>query len=59
MEKVNVSHEVIVRLRQFLEDEARSCSMEPSIITPEYVFRMWGGSVSLEEIEVALDIIRS
>lgn len=59
MEKVNVSHEVIVRLRQFLEDEARSCSMEPSLITPEYVFRMWGGSVSLEEIEVALDIIRS
>ena len=59
MEKVNVSHEVIVRLRQFLEDEARSCSMEPSIITPEYVFRMWVGSVSLEEIEVALDIIRS
>ena len=59
MEKVNVSHEVIVRLRQFLEDEARSCSMEPSLITPEYVFRMWGGSVSLEEIAVALDILRS
>ena len=59
MEKVNVSHEVIVRLRQFMEEEARACAMEPSLITPEYVFRMWGGSVSLEEIEVALDIIRS
>lgn len=59
MSKVNISHDFVLRLRQFLEDEARSCSMEPSLITPEYVFRMWGGSVSLEEIEVALDIIRS
>lgn len=42
------------RLRQFLEDEARSCSMDPGCITPEYVFRMWGGQVPLEEIEEAL-----
>lgn len=54
-----MSHEVLFRLRQFIEEEARSCSMEPSLITPEYVFRMWGGSVSVEEITVALDILRS
>lgn len=50
--------ELVARLRHFLEDEARSCSMEPGLITPEYVFRMWGGRVPLEEIEVALSEIR-
>ena len=51
MEKENL----IERLRQFLEAEARSCSMDPGCITPMYVFRMWGGSVSLEEIERAME----
>ena len=54
-----MSDELILRMRQFMEEEARSCSMEPSLITPEYVFRMWGGSVSMEEIKVALDIVRA
>lgn len=54
MEKENL----IERLRQFLEAEARSCSMEPGCITPMYVFRMWGGSVSLEEIERAMEGMR-
>lgn len=40
-----------VRLRQFMEDEAHSCSMDVGCITPEYVYRMWGGEVPLEEIE--------
>ena len=42
------------RIRRFMDDEARSCSMDPGCITPEYVYRMWGGSVSLEEIESAM-----
>lgn len=42
------------RLQDFMEQEARSCSMEPGCITPEYVFRMWGGQVPLNEIEEAL-----
>lgn len=42
------------RLRQFIEDEARSGSMEPVLITPEYVYRMWGGKVPLEDIEAAM-----
>ena len=54
-----MSDELILRMRQFMEEEARSCSMEPSLITPEYVFRMWGGSVSMEEIKVALDRVRA
>jgi len=26
-------------------------------ITPEYVYRMWGGTVSMDEIEVALEYL--
>ena len=50
--------ELISRLREFMDDEARSCSMDPGCITPEYIYRMWGGSVALEEIEAALEEIR-
>ena len=37
-----------------MEAEARSCSMDLGCITPEYVYRMWGGTVPLEDIAVAL-----
>jgi len=43
------------KIRQFLEDEARSCSMDFGCVTPEYIYRMWGGSVALEDIEKALE----
>lgn len=49
---------LISRLREFLESEARSCSMDFGCVTPEYVYRIWGGAVSLEEIEYGLDKIR-
>ena len=39
--------ELVNRLRQFIEEEARACSMESELITAEYVFRMWGGKVSM------------
>ena len=45
---------LIERLLEFMENEARSCSMEPGLVTPEYVYRMWGGRVPLNEIEEAL-----
>jgi hypothetical protein len=41
------------RLEEFLEMEARSGSMDFGCITPLYVYRMWGGAVSLEDIEAA------
>lgn len=44
---------LIDRLQIFMENEARSCSMDFGCITPLYVYRMWGGSVALEEIEKA------
>lgn len=37
-----------------MEAEARSCSMDFGCITPEYVYRMWGGMVPLEEIKEAM-----
>lgn len=46
------------RLQSFLESEARSCSMDYGCITPIYVYRMWGGSVPLNEIEAAMADVR-
>lgn len=46
------------RLLQFLEDEARSCSMDFGCITPDYVFRSWGGSVAIDEIATGLSELR-
>ena len=43
------------RLDDLIEMEARSGSMDPALITPEYVYRMWGGKVPLEEIEGAMN----
>lgn len=42
------------KLRQFIENEARSCSMDFGCITPEYVYRSWGGQVPLNEIKQAI-----
>ena len=46
--------DLVCRLRQFIESEGRSCSMDFGGISPEYVYRMWGGSVALDEIEQAM-----
>lgn len=42
------------RLQSFVESEGKSCSFDPELITPEYVYRMWGGNFSIEEIENGL-----
>ena len=47
------------RLKDFLEHEARSCSMDFGCITPLYVYRMWGGEVELNNIEIAFKEIES
>ena len=53
--KIRVMMEnIVLRLKEFIENEARSCSMDFGCVTPEYVYRMWGGSVAIEEIEQAL-----
>ena len=47
--------DITIRLKEFIDNEARSCSMDYGCITPEYVYRMWGGSVAIEEIEKAME----
>ena len=49
---------LIQKLKQFLEVEARSCSMDFGCVTPEYVYRMLGGQYSMEEIEKGLSELR-
>ena len=59
MNTVNINAELVARLREFIEMESRSGSMEPALITPEYVCRMWGGVVEVSEIEAALKVVRA
>ena len=47
--------DLIGRLKSFLENEARSCSMDSSCVTPEYVCRMLGGTIAPEDIAGALE----
>lgn len=54
---MKIKGDIISRLREFIENEARSCSIDFGCITPMYVFRMWGGTVDYEEIASALDFI--
>lgn len=49
---------LVDRLKEFIEMEARSGSMDPGCITPLYIYRMWGGSVSMEDIENAMEDVR-
>lgn len=46
------------RLISFMENEARSCSMDFGCVSPLYVYRMWNGSVALEDIEEAMAEIK-
>lgn len=49
-----MSYEIVNRLQEFLDNEARSCSMDFGCVTPQYVYRMWGGTVALKDIEEGL-----
>ena len=55
---MNINPDLLEKLRQFLENEARSCSMDPGCITPEYICRMWGGQVPLEDITAGLEELK-
>ena len=41
------SYQLKERLKTFMENEARSCSMDYGCITPIYIYRMWGSEVPL------------
>ena len=53
-----MKEDIVVRLREFIENEMRSCSMDVGGITPEYVQRAWGGRVAIEDIEAAFDELK-
>ena len=50
--------DVVSRLREFIENEMRSCSMDIGGITPEYVQRAWGGRVTIEDIDAAFEELK-
>jgi len=49
---------VVERLKEFVENEMRSCSMDIGGITPRYVYRMWGGRGAIEDIEAAFEELK-
>ena len=49
---------IVDRLYEFMENEARACSMDFGCITPLYVYRMWGGAVAIEDIATAMEVVR-
>ena len=54
----SMKEDIVVRLREFVENEMRSCSMDVGGITPEYVQRSWGGRVAVEDIEAAFEELK-
>lgn len=50
--------DLISRLKRFMDDEARSCSMDFGCVTSLYVYRVWGGSVAIDEIATGLTELR-
>lgn len=50
---------ITIRLKEFIDNETKSCSMDFGCVTPLYVYRMWGGTVVLEDIEAGLNQIKN
>ena len=49
---------LVFKIRELMENEMRSCSMDIAGIAPVYVYRMWGGSASLDEIKETMAEVR-
>lgn len=54
-----IMNDLAARLKQFIDNEARSCSMDFGCVNPLYVYRMWGGTVAYDEIERALAYLKA
>lgn len=50
---------IVDRLQEFMENEARSGSMDFGCVTPLYVYRMFGGAMPIGEIESALNYLKA
>lgn len=53
-----MKEDMSARLREFIENEMRSCSMDIGGITPEYVQRAWGGRVAIDDIKAAFEELK-
>lgn len=51
-------NEIVEKLKGFIENEMRSCSMDIGGIKPEYVQRAWGGRVAIEDIKAAFEELK-
>ena len=49
---------LVERLKELMDNEARSCSMDFGGVTLEYVQRAWGGRVAIEDITQGLTELR-
>ena len=50
---------MVERLKEFLDNEALTGSMDYGCVTPLYVYRAWGGAIAIEEIESALNYLKA
>ena len=50
--------DIVCRLKEFMENEARSCSMDFGCVMPEYVCRMWGGMYLFDDIKDAMEALK-
>ena len=49
--------DIVLRIRDLIENETRSCSMDFGCITPLYVYRILGCAVNIEKIEQVMSNI--
>ena len=54
-----MKEDVLSSLREFIENEVRSGSMDFGCITPLYIYRMWGGAIPMEDIANGLMELRN
>lgn len=54
-----IKEDLIKQIQTFMENEARSCSMDFGCVTPLYIYRMWGGQVPYEDIDNGLRVLRN
>ena len=53
-----IDETLIDKLKEFIENEMLSCSMDIGGITPGYVQRAWGGDVAIEDIGAAFEELK-
>ena len=51
--------DIVLRLKEFLDNEAKSCSMDFGCVKPLYVYRMLVGTITIEDIESGLKEIKN